>query len=164
MGYAGNTARDVLEDLKRDYYDEIDHLQDTLAWEYEWCFRIHLLLQGIVAGPEEFNLRYSERRTETPNQVADLALKLMALGFPPPVVWTEMGYDPAQILKAVEAWQERDNPYPEGTPMNPAAAVPGAPAAPPTGAPIKVTPGNARKGESATTTGVPGTNHGRGRG
>ena len=162
-------ARDVLEDLKRDYYDEIDHLQDTLAWEYEWCFRVHLLLQGIVAGPEEFSLRYSERRTETPNQVADLALKLMALGFPPPVVWTEMGYDPSQIVAAVEAWQARDNPYPEGTPMNPAAVVSGLPGVPasggtPTGAPIKVTPGNARKGESATTTGVPGSNHGRGRG
>ena len=31
----------------------------------------------------------------------DLALKLSALGFPPPVVWQEMGYDPAQILAAV---------------------------------------------------------------
>jgi hypothetical protein len=151
FGYTDGLARDVLEDLKRDYYDEIDHLQDSLAWEYEWCFRIHLLLQGIVAGPEEFTLRYSERRTETPNQVADLALKLSALGFPPPVVWTEMGYDPAQILAAVEAWGARESPYP---------APAGAPA-PPT---VKVTPGNARKGESATALPVPGSNGGRGRG
>lgn len=171
VGYTGNTARDVLEDLKRDYYDEVDHLQDTLAFEYEWCFRIHLLLQGIVAGPEEFTLRYSERRTETPNQVADLAMKLMALGFPPPVVWTEMGYDPAQILAAVEAWQKRSDPYPlpgaAGMPGTPGAA-PGTPPTMPTAggtAPgVKVVPGNARKGESGTYMPVPGTNHGRGRG
>lgn len=152
FGYTDGLARDVLEDLKRDYYDEIDHLQDSLAWEYEWCFRIHLLLQGIVAGPEEFTLRYAERRTETPNQVADLALKLSALGFPPPTVWAEMGYDPAQILAAVEAWGAREAPYP--------APAGGAPV-PPT---VKVTPGNARKGESGTALPVPGSNGGRGRG
>lgn len=168
VGYTGNTARDVLEDLKRDYYDEVDHLQDTLAFEYEWCFRIHLLLQGIVAGPEEFTLRYSERRTETPNQVADLALKLMALGFPPPVVWMEMGYDPAQILAAVDAWRKRDDPYPALTaPPQPGGTPPGTPpTTPPAGGAgaVKVVPGNARKGESGTYTPVPGTNHGRGRG
>lgn len=165
MGYAGDTARDVLEDLKRDYYDEIDHLQDSLAWEYEASFRIHLLLQGVVAGPDEFSLRYSERRTETPNQVADLALKLLALGLPPPEVWAEMGYDPVKMITAVEAWQERDNPYPVGSALNPAPVVPMPPnGGAPTGAPIKVTPGNARKGESGTYTPVPGTNHGRGRG
>jgi hypothetical protein len=155
FGYVDGLARDVLEDLKRDYYDEIDHLQDSQAFEYEWCFRIHLLLQGIVAGPEEFTLRFSERRTETPNQVADLALKLSALGFPPPVVWTEMGYDPAQILKAVEAWNDRKAPYPIGP-----GAQPGAPAPAPR---VSVTPGNAPKGGSATSIGVPGSNGGRGR-
>jgi hypothetical protein len=67
-----------------------------------------------------------------------------------------MGYDPVQILAAVESWQARENPYPSLI----------APPAPPNGgpAPIKVTPGNARKGESGTYTGVPGTNNGRGRG
>jgi hypothetical protein len=173
MGYTGNVARDVLEDLKRDYYDEIDHLQDTLAVEYELVFRIHLLLKGIVPGPHEFKLRYSERRTETPNQVADLALKLMALGFPPPVVWGEMGYDPAEVLAAVEQWRERDDPYPtlNRPPMPPeegegaAAGQPaGAKGAPGSTAAVKVTPSNARKGESASYTPVPGTNHGRGRG
>jgi hypothetical protein len=171
-GYAGKTARDVLEDLKRDYYDEIDHLQDTLAWEYEWIFRIHLMLKGIMPEPEEFRLRYSERRTETPNQVADLALKLMALGLPPPMVWTDMGYDPAEVLAQVEAWAKRSDPYPAvtGAPAAPnaAAAAPGGiPAMPGSGAAasaaIKVTPGNARKGESGSATPVPGTNHGRGR-
>lgn len=162
FGYVDGLARDVLQDLKGDYYDEIDHLQDSQAFEYEWCFRIHLLLRGIVAGPEEFTLRFSQRRTETPNQVADLALKLSALGFPPPLVWEEMGYDPALILRAVEAWGERSEPYPAGPGAPPGAAPAAAPVAP---APrVSVTPGNAPRGASATSISVPGTNHGRGRG
>jgi len=161
FGYVNGLARDVLEDLKRDYYDEIDHVQDTLAFEYEAAFRIHLLLQGIVAGPEEFNLRFSERRTETPNQVADLALKLMALGLPPPLVWAEMGYDPAQVLAAVQAWGERSDPYP---PAGGAPGVPGAPGQAGAAPRVSVTPGNAPKGGSATSISVPGSNGGRGRG
>jgi hypothetical protein len=161
FGYVNNLPRDVLLDLKRDYYDEIDLLQDTQAAEYEACFRLHLLLRGIVAGPEEFSLRFAERRTETPNQVADLAMKLQALGLPPPLVWAEMGYDPALILKATDQWSERSDPYP--MPPTGAVAAPGAGGTP--GAPtIRVTPGNAPKGESATSINVPGTNHGRGRG
>lgn len=168
FGYVDGLARDVLEDLKRDYYDEVDHLQDTLAAEYDAVFRIHLLLRGIVAGPDEFTLRFSERRTETPNQVADLALKLSALGLPPPLVWAEMGYDPALILKAIDAWGEHSNPYP-GTDPNGApkpGTPPGPPAAAPAGQPprVSVTPGNAPKGGSATSISVAGTNHGRGRG
>jgi hypothetical protein len=167
MGYTEGLARDVLEDLKRDYYDEIDHVQDTLAWEYEQVFRIHLLFKGIVAGPEEFSLRVATRRTETPNQVADLGLKLLGLGLPPPMVWEEMGYDPATVLKAVEAWGERADPYPGAG----ALPVPGLPPAPPGAGGgaggaggVKVTPGNGRKGESATAVPVPGSNRGRGRG
>ena len=155
LGYTNGLSRDILDDLKRDYYDEIDHLQDTLAFEYEHIFRIHLLLQGVVAGPDEFTLRMSERRTETPNQVADLGLKLQALGMPPDLVWAEMGYDPAEIRIATEAWAKRNDPYPSNpTPQ------PGGPGAPN----VSITPGNARKGESATYTGVPGSNGGRGRG
>jgi hypothetical protein len=159
MGYTDGIARDILEDLKRDYYDEIDHLQDTLAWEYEFCFRMHLLLQGIVAGADEFTLRFSQRRTETPNQVADLALKLSALGLPPPLVWEEMGLDPLQVLAAIDEWAKRGDPY--GATPNPAAGLPGAPAGV---SRVSVTPGNARKGESATSVSVPGSNGGRGRG
>jgi hypothetical protein len=167
FGYVDGLARDVLEDLKRDYYDEVDHLQDTLAWEYEWCFRIHMLFRGVVLGPDEISLRFAERRTETPNQVADLALKLQALGLPPPLVWEEMGYEPKRILDAVDAWAERADPYPplpDGSPGG--TGGPGA-SATPTGAPaprVAVTPGNARKGQSATSISVAGTNNGRGRG
>jgi hypothetical protein len=173
FGYVDGLSRDILEDLKRDYFDEVDHLQDTHAWEYEACFRVHLLLQGIVAGPDEFRLRFSERRTETPNQVADLALKLGAIGFPPPLVWEEMGYDPQRVQKAVEEWQRQSSPYPAGGPGTSSPPVPGTAPAPPQpgGVPpmpqparVSVTPGNARKGESATSISVPGSNGGRGRG
>lgn len=157
MGYTDGLSRDILEDLKRDYFEEVDALQDTLAFEYEAIFRIHMLLRGVVVGPDEFGVRMSERRTETPNQVADLGLKLMALGMPPPLVWAELGYDPAQVLKAVEAWGKRSDPYPGGT------RPPGAPNAG-GAARVSITPGNAPKGESATATSVPGSNGGRGRG
>lgn len=157
-GYVDGISRDVLEDLKRDYYDEIDHVQDTLSFEYEAAFRIHLLMRGIVAGPDEFRARMAERRTETPNQVADLALKLMALGLPPPMVWEEMGYDPHKVATAAEAWAEQGNPYPTTPP------APGQGAGAGGGPTVKVTPGNARKGESATSVPVPGSNGGQGRG
>lgn len=160
MGYTGGLSRDILEDLKRDYFDEIDHVQDTLAWEYEWCFRLHLMLKGVVAEPDEFCLRFAERRTETPNQVADLALKLQALGLPPPMVWEDMGYDPAKVEDAAKAWAARVDPYP--------VAIGGVPAGggAPMGAParVSITPGNARKGDSGTAIGVAGSNGGRGRG
>lgn len=159
FGFTDGLARDVLEDLKRDYYDEVDHLQDTQAAEYEAIFRIQLLMRGIVVGPDEISLRIAERRTETPNQVADLALKLSALGLPPPLVWEEMGYDATKILQALDAWAERSNPYPP--PPTGAPAAGGAPGQPPR---VSVTPGNAPKGGSATSIGVAGTNHGRGRG
>jgi hypothetical protein len=67
------------------------------------------------------------------------------------MVWEEMGYDPAKVIEAREAWKAEGDPYPA------AAGAPGAPA-------VKVTPGNAPKGESATNVGVPGSNGGKGRG
>lgn len=170
FGYTDGLSRDLLADLKRDYYDEIDHLQDEHAGVYDFAFRLHLLMKGIVTGPDEFTLRFAERRTESPNEVADLALKLQALGLPPPLVWAEMGYDPASILDQVEAWRKTMDPYPmDGTAGVGAAWATGtAPAGTPA-AKVSVTPGNAPRsgsgggGGSATSIGVPGTNHGRGR-
>lgn len=163
MGYTEGLSRDILQDLKADYFDEIDHLQDTQAAEYEAIFRIHMLLRGVVVGPDEFAVRMSERRTETPNQVADLALKLTALGLPPPMVWEQLGYDPSLVLKQVEAWGKRSDPYPlPGAPGMPRTPTSGAGA--PGASRVSVTPGNAPRGESATAVSVPGSNGGKGRG
>ena len=150
FGYTGNLQRDILEDLKRDYYDEVDGLQDTLASGYEVAFRMHLLFKGIDPAPGEFTLRYAERRTETPNQVADLALKYMALGLPWEMIWTDMGLDPDFVRQKLEEQASRTDPYP----------LPGFGQEP---AKVSVTPSNERKGESGTSISNPGSNGGRGR-
>ncbi len=154
FGYTDGMARDILEDLKRDYYAEVDGLQDLLAGAYAWAFRIHLLFQGIDPAPDAFVLRFAERRTETPNQVADLALKYMALGLPTDEIDLLLGFDPVTMAaKREKAAKDRD-PYP----------APGAVGRNPVAAPrVSVTPGNAPKGESATAINNPGGNGGRGR-
>lgn len=143
MGYTNGMARDILEDLKRDYYDEIDVIQDTLAFAYDVGFRLQLLLKGINPDAEDYTIRYAERRTETPNQVSDRALKWKAIGLPEGMVWEEMGLDPAYVRKRRDYEAEHYDPYPDPEAI-------GAPTA--TGAPrVKITPGNARKKESATS-------------
>lgn len=150
FGYTGGLARDILEDLKRDYYDEIDGLQDTVAGGYALAFRIHLLFKGIDPATDEFTLRFATRRTETPNQVADLALKYISLGLPDDLVYADMGLDPDYVRQKKIEQAERNDPYP------PAGGRPAAR--------VSITPGNAPKGESATSISNPGSNGGRGRG
>lgn len=153
FGYNEKIPRDVLEDIKRDYYDEVDCLQDTVASAYEMAFRMHLLFKGIDPAPGEFTLRFAQRRTDTPNQVADLALKYIAAGLPDDIVYSEMGFDPDYVRQKRIEQAQRNDPYPPigGTP---AAAGP---------AKVSITPGNARKGESGTTIANAGGNGGRGR-
>ena len=160
FGYTGGLARDILEDLKRDYYAEVDGLQDTLAASYAQAFRVHLLFKGIDPAPDEFVVRFAERRTETFNQAADLALKYVALGLPYRLVWAELGYDPDEIEAMLDEQRKNGDPYPEPTAAgrNP-VTVPGQGSKPT----VKVTPGNAPKGESATNINNPGGNGGRGR-
>lgn len=153
FGYTGNLQRDILEDLKRDYYDEVDGLQDSLASGYELAFRMHLLFKGIDPAPGDFTLRFAQRRTETANQVADLALKHMALGIPWEMIWADMGKDPDHVRQKLDEQAQRTDPYP----------LPG-PGAGEQGTRVSVTPGNARKGESATAVSQQGSNGGRGRG
>lgn len=143
FGYVGDLPRDVLEDLKKDYYDELDAMQDVLSDAYQQAFAFDLLLQGI--DPERFDHRvqFAERCTETANQRADLALKHQALGLPREHVWRAAGADPAAVRQQLEAEAKEDAPYLE--PM--AEETPGATNRPR----VNVTPSNARKGESATT-------------
>lgn len=139
MGYTEGMARDILEDLKRDYYDEIDVIQDTLSFVYEAGFRLQLLLKGINPDDEDFRVTFAERRTETPSQTVDRGLKLKALGLPQGLVWEELGYDPAYIERRRQWEADNYDPYP-ATP-----AAPGLPAPR-----VSITPGNGRKGESGT--------------
>ena len=140
MGYTEGMARDILEDLKRDYFDEVDGVQDTLAYGYENAFRLQCLLKGINPDEEDFCVAFAERRTETPNQAADRGLKLQAIGFPPGMVFEELGYDPAYVRQRIEWDRENFDPYPDPEAIAPTG----------TGK-VKVTPGNGRKGESGTS-------------
>lgn len=141
MGYTDGMARDILEDLKRDYYEEIDSFQDTLAFSYEFGFRLHLLLKGIILDPEEVWIGFAERKTETPNQLTDRMLKWSALGLPRDMIFEEMNLDPQKVRQRIEQAKKDGDPYPGGVDLPPA---PGG---------VKITPGNARKGESATSIG-----------
>jgi hypothetical protein len=142
MGYTDGMARDILEDLKAAYFEEVDSLQDTLAWAYEQGFRLHLLLKGINPEDSEFEVTFAERRTESLTQTTDRGLKLKALGLPESLVWEEIGFDPVTVA-ARRKWEyeTKYNPYPsEDTSAEPPPVV-------------KITPNNARKGNSATSIG-----------
>jgi len=143
FGYTDDLPRDVLEDLKRDYYDEIDALQDIQAQVYEAGFRLQLLFDGINPDQFDFCVKFAERRTDTPNQRADLALKHRALGMGDRHVWSVAGEDPEKILQSRKAQINSSDPYPsdltEEFPEDSANKQK-----------ISVTPGNQKKGESST--------------
>lgn len=139
-GYTDGLNRDILEDLKRDYYDEIDLLQDTLSFGYQQAFHMDLLLKGINPLEADFTISFAERRTETPNQAADRGLKLQALGMPGNLIWQELGYDPDYINEMKKHQANTVDPYPDDD-VEPDPVTPN----------VKITPGNGRKGESATS-------------
>lgn len=139
FGYADELNRDILEDLKRDYYAEIDALQDIQAQAYAEGFRLDLLLQGLNPDAYEFEIKFAERRTETGNQAADRALKYQAMGASTETVFKTANLDPAKEKAQLEAEGRDLNPYPDMDKLaGPRQSV-------------KITPGNARKGESATS-------------
>lgn len=137
FGYTGDLARDILEDLKRDYFDEIDSMQDIQSSVYDQIFRLELLLNGINPDQHKFSIIFSERRTSTPNQDADLALKYQALGVPHEMVWDSAGLDSTEVLSQRRVEENSNDPYPEET-DDPKGRV-------------SITPGNGQKGESAVS-------------
>lgn len=141
LGYTDTLARDILEDLKRDFYEEVDGMQGTLAFHYEQLFKLHLLLRGINPAAEDFTVAFRERSTETRNQRADYGLKMAALGYPFGMIWEQMGHDPAYVRERIEWERKNFDPYPDGTGGD----------TPKGRARVSVTPGNRPKGESATS-------------
>ena len=138
FGYSGELSRDILEDLKRDFFDEIDALQDTISIAYRAGFELDLLLQGINPDMDDFDVQFASRRTDTMNQRADLALKYQAMGVPYDIIWETAGLDPVKVLKRRKVQQQSRDPYPSDVNEDDFPE-------------IKITPGNARKGESATS-------------
>jgi len=139
FGYDDGLARDILEDLKKDYFEEVDALQDTQASVYRQGFELELLFAGINPNDVDMDLSFAERKTETPNQTTDRALKWQALGAPNDEIWRMLGKDPDQIRDQLEEQNKRHDPYPQPEAMNPKP-----------GQRVSITPGNAPKGESAT--------------
>lgn len=140
FGYSADLNRDILEDLKRDFFEEVDALQDELSYTYQLGFELQLLLDGMDPDNFEFSVQFAERRTETANQAADRALKLQALGASTQTALEVAGLNPATEDKRRKKEGLNRNPYPDptriGVKQKPSVAV---------------TPGNQPKGESATT-------------
>ena len=137
FGNVGDLSRDVLEDLKKDFYDELDALQDVLSWVYEQGFRLDLLLMGINPDNYDFSVVFAERLTETLNLKADRALKIMSIGASQSTVWETAGLDPEKERSRLKDQKEQINPYPQPNNIGIKSRV-------------SVTEGNAKKGESAT--------------
>lgn len=136
FGFTGDLSRDILEDLKRDFFEEVDAMQDTLAGVYQMGLELQLLLDGIAPENFDFQVQFAERRTETANQAADRALKWQAMGASRRTVMETAGMDPDREQARIRKQGRRVDPYPSPTQIGPRVAV---------------TPGNQRKGESATT-------------
>ncbi len=142
FGYIGDLNRDILEDLRQDFFDELQAMQDTHAFVYECGFRLDLLLQGINPDAYDFDIQFAERRTETLSQAADRALKLKALGVPNFLVWRAAGLDPADVAKQREAERDDDDPYPDDEDIGNPGRGSGR---------VVVTPGQGKKGESGVS-------------
>lgn len=138
FGYADGLSRDVLEDMKKDFFEELDAMQDQIAGVYMEGFRLDCLLAGVNPDNYQFTVGFSERQTESPTQATDRALKLSALGVPRRICWETARVDVGRAEALLDEERNPLDPYPEPgniVPMNR----------------ISITPGNGRKGESATT-------------
>lgn len=146
FGYLGELSRDILEDVKKDWYDELAAMQTVAASVYRQGFCLDLLLQGINPQAYDFDVAFAERLTDSPNQRADLALKLQALGVSHETVFETAGLKSASELEAIKRERAAADPYPDDVDELPDGERPSR------GTPrVSVTPGNAPKGESATS-------------
>ncbi|MGE0487293.1 MAG: hypothetical protein AB7Q81_24275 [Gammaproteobacteria bacterium] len=142
FGYSGDLNRDILEDLKQDFYEEIDSIQDALSYVYQLGFELDLLLRGINPFEHDLQVLFAERRTETANQAADRALKYQAMGASKHTVFETAGLNADTERERLEDELDENDPYPE-SPRG-AGAGGGRPR-------VAITPGNAGKGQSQTT-------------
>ncbi len=138
MGYTDGLARDILEDLKTDYYEEVDQMQALLAWVYAQGFRLQLLLKNKNPDAYAFEIAFAERRTESRTQIADRALKMGALGYPRAMIYEEMGHNADDVEERKQQERKQGNPYPDFEQDH----VPQPR--------VSITPNNGGKGNSAT--------------
>ena len=146
FGYVEGLSRDVLEDLLKDYYEEIDGLQDTISYAYYEGMRLELMLHGLNPDAYDFSVIFSERQTSSPNQRADLALKHQALGIPQTLLWETIDYQPSTVLAKIKEQRISNDPYPnmiddDEDEIGENKSKPK----------VSITPGNAPKKESATS-------------
>jgi hypothetical protein len=141
FGYVGDLNRDILEDLKQDYFDELDAMQETAALAYEVGFRLDLLLAGINPDAYDFDVQFAERRIESLTQAADRALKLRAVGVPYEMCWKVAGLDPAEVREQIQAERDSNDPYPDDEDIPVRTRRNGQ---------VTITPGQGGSGESGT--------------
>lgn len=140
-----NMSRDILLDMKAEWYDSLDILQDSLASSYEHGFRLELLLQGINPEAYEFSIGYGERLAESLNQRTDRALKIRSMGASRHTTFLTAGLDPAAEETLIADEMDELEAYPE-------QILPGVPDdTDPKQKTVTITPGNGGKGESATS-------------
>lgn len=151
FGYIGDLSRDVLEDLKKDWYEELHALQEVAASVYHEGFRLHLLLRGINPDAYDFRVAFEERLIDTPNQRADLALKIQALGASRETVFETAGLNAHAEAEARKREAAELDPYPEDVDEVDGNGDPVVERQPGNSPRVKITPGNAPKGESATS-------------
>lgn len=141
FGYSDSLSRDILQDLKIDFFEELDATQDTLAYGYTLAFRLDLLLHGVNPDNYAFSVGFAERKTDTPNQRADLALKFQALGASKQTTLETAGIDAATEAERLQNQANGNDPYPPDVPPQSTGNQPR----------VSITPSNAPKGQSATT-------------
>ena len=139
MGYTSDLNRDVLEDVKRFYFEAIDDAQELVAEVYRAGFELHLLLQGRDPDRWDWDVKFADRRTETASQAADRGLKLQSGGVSQRTVLETFGLDPDQERERLEDEAAETDLYPRPDLLGQEKDRT-----------VSITPDNGGKGESST--------------